>query len=496
MAASVPFKVIPGSVRIPGAYFELDNSQANTSSGGTQRTLIIGQITSSGIAAPNVPLISSGIGDAALQGGGSSQLANMVSMYRNNDAFGEVWYLPLADASSATAASGSVAFTAVPTTAGTIALYIAGMVVNVPVTAGQAIASIATAVAAAINAIALMPVTAAAAAGVVTLTADNKGLCGNEIDIRFNYYGNAGGEAIPAGLSYTITAMSGGAVNPTLTTALGNLGDMTFDFIVSPYTDTASMTALQQFLNDQTGRWSWMQQLYGHVFMSYAGTFASLTTLGTTRNNQHESIMGFYGSPTPSWLWSCAIAGQTAVSVRADPGVPLQYLPLVGVLAPPLAAQFDISLRNTLLWDGIATFLVQPDGTVQIENLITTYQENAEGVADDSYLEIETMFQLMLEIRTLQADLLSKFGRCKLASSGSRPAAGSNLVTPNTISANIVALYKQREIAGYVQNSDDFAEQLVVQKNTTNPNRVDILWPGTPVNQMRTFATLMQFRLQ
>ena len=495
-ASSIPFKVIPGSLRLPGPYFEMDNSQANTSSGGTQRTLIIGQMTSSGLATANVPLISSGVGDAATQGGGSSQLANMVAMYRNNDAFGEVWYLPLADASGSTAATGSISFTSVPTSAGTIALYIAGQVVNVAVTAAQTVASIATAVAAAINAVALMPVTASASAGVVTLTADNKGLCGNEINIQFNYYGNAGGEATPTGLAYTITAMSGGAVNPTLTTALGNLGDMTFDFIVSPYTDTASMTALQQFLNDQTGRWSWQQQLYGHVFMSYAGTFAGLTTLGLTRNNQHESIMGFYGSPTPSWLWSCAIAGQAAVSVRADPGVPLQYLPLVGVLAPPLASQFGISLRNTLLWDGISTFTVASDGTVQIENLITTYQDNAQGVPDNSYLEIETMFQLMLEIRTLQADLSSKFGRCKLASNGSRPSAGSNLVTPNTIRANIIALYKQREIDGYVQNSDAFAAQLVVQKNTTNPNRVDILWPGTPVNQMRTFATLMQFRLQ
>lgn len=493
--STIPFKVIPAGLRLPGAFAELDNSQANTAQE-NQRALIIGQITSTGIATPNVPLISGGIGDANLQAGASSMLANMVAAYRLNDSFGEVWYLPLADAAGATAATGTIAFTAAPTANGTISLYIAGQVVTVPVTASQTTANIATAVAAAINLIPAMPVTASVSTSTVTLTADNKGLCGNEIDIRFNYYGTSGGEATPAGLTYTITPMASGATNPTLTTALGNLGTMTFDFIVSPYTDTASLTAVQQLLNDQTGRWSWQQQLYGHAFGAYAGTFSAQTTLGLTRNNQHETILGFYGSPTPSWIWASALCAQAAVSVRADPGVPLQYLPLLGVLAPPVQSQFVASQRETLLYDGISTFKVQQDGTVQTENIITTYQTNAAGAPDDSYLEVETMFQLMLEIRTLNSMLSSKYARCKLADNGSRPAANSGLVTPNTIRADIIALYQEREDSGFVQNSDAFAQALVVQKNTTNPNRVDILWPGTPVNQMRTFGTLIQFRLQ
>ncbi|MGN6589296.1 MAG: phage tail sheath subtilisin-like domain-containing protein [Sphingomicrobium sp.] len=496
--STVPFKVIPSNLRLPGAFFELDNSRANTAQA-NQRALVIGQITAAGIATPNVPVISGGIGDAATQGGPNSMLANMVSAYRLNDSFGEVWYLPLADAGGATAAAGSIAFTSSPTANGTISLYIAGNVVTVPVTAAQTTSSIATAVVAAINAIANMPVTAAVdgtTPSKVDLTAVNKGLCGNEISILLNYFGTANGEVTPAGLAYTITAMTGGATNPTLTTALGNLGNMTFDFIACPYTDATSMNAVQQLLNDQTGRWSWLQQLYGHAFYGYAGTFASQTTFGLTRNNQHETVMGFYGSPTPSWIWAAALCGQCAVSVRADPGVPLQYLPLRGVLAPPVPNQFLSNQRETLLYDGISTFTVQQDGTVLTENVITTYQTNTQGVADDSYLEVETMFQLMLEIRTLQAMLTSKYARCKLADNGSKPAAGSNLVTPNTIRADIVALYQERTAAGFTQNADAFAAALVVQKNTVNPNRVDILWPGTPVNQMRTFATLVQFRLQ
>ena len=492
---TIPFKHIPQGLRLPGAFAELDNSQANTSVQ-NQRTLIIGQILASGVAAPNVPLISAGIGDAQVQGGVNSMLALMTAAYRNNDDFGEVWYLPLSDDSGAVAASGSIAFTASPTVAGVISLYVAGTLVQTAVTANQTTTSIAAAVLAEINATTGLPVTAAVSGFTLTFSALNAGLVGNDIDLRMNYLGVRGGESTPTGLTYTITAMSGGAINPTLTTALGNLGTMPFDFIVCPYTDVTSLNALRTFLDDDTGRWSYNQQLYGHVFAAYRGTFGAQTTFGTARNNQHETVFGYYDSPTPSYVWACALAGQAAVSVRADPGVPLQYLTLQGVMAPPLASQFDNSLRETLLYDGISTYLCMPDGTVETENIITTYQENQAGVPDDSYLEVETLFQLMLELRTLRSMLLSKYARAKLASNGVKPAAGSNLVTPNIIRADVIALYQEREASGYVQNSDAFAKALVVQKNTVNPNRVDILWPGTPVNQMRTFGILCQFRLQ
>lgn len=491
----IPFKNVPQNIRTPLFFAELDASHANTATA-NQRALLIGPMLATGIATPNVPLISSGVGDAGVQAGVNSVLALMTAAYRANDQFGELWYLPVQDAAGATAASGSIAFTSAPTANGTISLYIAGQLVTVPVTAGMTTAQVATAVAAAVNLIPAMPATAAAATSTVTLTADNKGLVGNDIDIRFNYGGTAAGEALPVGLAATITAMSGGATNPTLTTALGNLLDQPFDFIACAFTDTASLDALKAFLNDSTGRWSWQYQVYGHVFAAYRSTWAGLTTFGTARNNQHETVMGFYDSPTPAWEWAAALAGATAVSVRADPGVPMQTVVLQGIQAPPLQSRFNLSQRNTLLYDGISTFTVAADGTVAIENEITTYQTNAYGQPDNSYLEIETMFQLMYVLRRMNTMVTTKYARVKLAADGTRFAPGSNIVTPAVIRADLIALYQEMEYDGFVQNSDAFAQALIVQQNAQNPNRVDVLWPGTLVDQLRIFALLAQFRLQ
>ncbi|WP_353191411.1 phage tail sheath subtilisin-like domain-containing protein [Pandoraea pnomenusa] len=490
----VPFKQVPQNLRVPMFYAEIDNSHANSATA-NQRALLIGPITSAGTATPNVPLISAGTGDANTQAGANSVLALMTAAYRANDSFGEVWYLPVADAAGALAATGSIEFTAAPTANGAISTYIAGQLVTTIVTAGMTVAQVASAVAGAINLITSMPVVATSANGTVTLTAVNKGLVGNDIDIRFNYQGATNGEVLPTGLAATITAMSGGVTNPSLTTALGNLMDMPFDFIACAFTDTTSLDALKAFLNDSTGRWSWEQQVYGHVFCAYRSTWAGLTTFGTARNNQHESVMGFYDSPTPPWQWAAALAAVTAVSVRADPGIPMQTVALNGVLAPPLQSRFNLSQRNTLLYDGISTFTVASDGTVAIENLITTYQTNAFGQPDNSYLEIETMFLLAYILRRLRTMVTSKYARVKLAANGTRLAPGSAIVTPNIIKADQIAEYQAMEWEGYVQGSEIFAEALIVEQNASNPNRVDVLWPGTLINQLRIFALLAQFRL-
>jgi phage tail sheath gpL-like len=495
--SNVPFANIPSNLRVPLFYAEVNNSQANTNQQ-NQRALVIGQITSAGTAVANTPVISQGSGDAVVKGGIGSMLALMTAAYIGADSFGELWYLPLADADGSVAANGSILFTAAPTAVGVLSLYIAGTVVPFTVTAGETVAAMATGLVAAINAMGNLPVTAIVDSSVpakVDITAKNAGLAGNDIDLRLNYQGTAGGEVMPAGLALTITAMTSGATNPTLTTGLANLLDMPFDFIVMPYTDTTSLNALQSFLNDTTGRWSWETQVYGHVFIAYRGTLSAQTTFGTVRNDQHASVMGFNDSPTPNWIWAAALAGAAAVSLRADPALPLQTLAIPGVLAPPLASRFNLGERNTLLFDGISTFDVAQDGTVSIENLITTYQMNSFDQPDDSYLEVETLFTLMYVLRDMRSIVTSKYARVKLAADGTRFAPGAAVVTPSMIKADLIAEFQALEYQGFVQNSAAFAQALVVQQNSSNPNRVDVLWPGALIDQLRIFAVLAQFRL-
>ena len=130
-----------------------------------------------------------------------------------------------------------------------------------------------------------------------------------------------------------------------------------------------------------------------------------------------------------------------------------------------------------------------------IENLITTYQKNSFGAADDSYLQVETLFLLMYVLRAQRTLVTSKYSRVKLAANGTRFAPGSAIVTPNVIKSDLIAQYGELEYNGYVQDTAAFSKALIVEQNSTNPNRIDVLWPGTLINQLRIFALLAQFRL-
>ncbi len=490
---TVPFSRVPSNLRVPLFYAEFDASQANTATA-TQRTLIIGQQLAAATQAVNVPFIASSASTVGGACGYGSMLHNMMTAYLANDSAGQIYLLPLADNPAGVAATGTITFTA--SGSGTLSIYIAGTRVQIAVASTDTPTIIAAALAAAVNAATALPVTATAALGVVTVTAKNKGAHGNGIDIRLNYQGTAGGEETPTGLGVAIVAMSNGTTSPILSDALANLGDQTFDFIIHPYTDTTSLDAIKAFLSDTTGRWSYAEQLYGHSLGVLSGTYGQLTAAGEARNDQHASLVGIYDSPTPAYIWSAAVYGAIAGSLRNDPGRPLQTLTVSGVLAPPRASRFIFTERNNLLYSGISSVVVADDGTVQIENIITTYQTNKYGDADDSYLQIETLFLLMFVTRYIRTQITSKFARMKLAANGTRFAPGAAIVTPNTIRAEIIAQYTYLVTNGYTQDAAAFASGLIVEQNASNPNRVDVLWDGTLINQLRIFALLNQFRLQ
>jgi phage tail sheath gpL-like len=486
----VEFTFYPTSNRVPGVFVEMDPSQAN-SGVALQRSLVIGQILATGTATPAFPVEVQSIAQVLQLCGQGSMLAQMAQDYLANDTFADLWLLPLQDNAAGVAATGSMTVVGPATGTGTLNLYIAGQLVQVGVASGDTAAVIATNIVAAIAAKPTLPVSAVAATATVTLTCHWKGLTGNDIDLRANYLGALGGESYPPGVSVTFVAMSGGTANPLLPTALANLSDQTYDWIVTPYNDTASLDAMKTFFADDTGRWSWEEMLYGGGFSAVRGTLGVLSTFGEARNDQHMSIIGFNDSPDPVWTWAASIGAHCAASLRVDPGLPLQYIG-TQLKAPPVPSRFDIAERNTLLYDGISTFRVADDGTVTMERMCTTYQKNAAGAADNSYLDVETMYGLMFVARDLTNFLLTRYARKKLVSDTTQILAGANTVNSTMIKASVVNEYRQLEVAGAVQNSATFAQNIIVE-NAGN-GLVKILAPVDLVNQLRQIAILLQFR--
>lgn len=135
----------------------------------------------------------------------------------------------LTDNGSGVAATGSIAFSGTASAAGTLTVYIDSIrngKYELSVANGDTANSIGVALAALVNANSFAPVSAANSSGTVTFTASNDGTQGNTIGIKI--------EGTVAGISTTLTAMSSGATNPSLTSLFDPVADKRYTSIVYP----------------------------------------------------------------------------------------------------------------------------------------------------------------------------------------------------------------------------------------------------------------------
>lgn len=494
---TVSFNTIPSGngIMVPLFYAEVDNSAAFTP-GNNNVALLIGQKLETGTAESEKPIAVSSAAMAKTLFGRGSMLAKMVEAYRGTDTLGTLYCIAVDDAESSAKASAQVAFTGEAAESGTVFLYVGSELIRVGVTAKDTASDVCTAAAAAINAQGDLPVTAEAEDGTLTITARNGGTLGNSILIRKNVKGLINGEADVTGLGVEITAMSGGATDPAVAGVIKAMGSEAYEYIGLPYCDAASLDAFKGIMNDSSGRWGPYQMLYGHVFSVKRGDFNTLLEFGKTRNDQHCTIFSLepaFGSWNPEALAS-AVA-RTKVFIDADPARPTQTGELIGITGAPVGERFELSDRNTLLQNGIAT-LKDVSGTVQIERSITTYRVNKYGDTDLSYVDCETLFTTAYVIRYLKGVITSKYGRHKLANDGTNFGPGQAIVTPGIIRAELSVAYAKLEREGIVENADKFDEYLVVERDSNNVNRMNVLFPPDYVNQLRIFALLNQFRLQ
>lgn len=492
--AGMIFNNIPGNVRVPFFYAEFQ-------SGGTPysqnaRLLLIGQKLASGSATANQPVLVRD-GSAAELFGLDSMLHRMCVTARNNAPIQEIWALPLADDGAGTAATGKISVGAPSLTySQPLSIRIAGRRIRIPALTSDARADIAANLIAAINAERGLPVTAAVNgvnAYEVDLTARHKGTLGNAVLIENGIIaedgplGHTGSQCV-----LTITAMANGAGDPEIDDALANLGDEEFDWIAMPYADDTNIGHMSDLMNDVSGRWSWAKQIYGHCITVSTETVGNLSTLGNGLNDQHLTVFPcrkFLSTPEVVAAALGAIAAQhlQAPGASAELSRPLQTLVLNGIEGPRLISdRLTLSDRQTLYYDGISGYHVRRDGQVAIDRLVTTYQSNAWGDPDWTYLDIETMAQSMYGIRYLRTKVTSTHGRKALADTN--PSGNPGIVTADDVKITLIHGYNDLVALGVFEGPELFARDVVVERDLTDANRLNSSLPLDHVNQLRIMA--------
>lgn len=482
---------IPASLRTPGAYVEFDASKAISGlPAAPKKILLIGLRLATGTTLALTPLRCVNQNQVTAAFGRGSMLDRMFRAARAGDSTTEIWAVALNEAGGGAAATGTITVTGTATAAGSIALMIAGQRVPVGIAVGDTATVSAGKIVAAVNALPDLPVTAANAAGVVTLTARHKGTNGNEIDVRANYYQ---GEALPTGLALAFAAMANGATNPDVATVFTALGDGEhWPTIISGFNDAANLTVIETEL---ASRWGPLRMIEGLGWAAVRGNYAASAALGAARNSFTTTLLGTGLSPTPTWEAAAVYGAVASAALAIDPARPVHTLALPGFLPPEAGARFTRAERELLLNDGISTYTVDASGVASIERAITTYQTDAFGLENISWLDVNTPATLAYLRLAVRSRILQKYPRHKLANDGTQFARGQAIVTPALLRAELFALFRELELAGLVEDFDQFKTDLIVERDASDPNRVNALIPPNIVNQFRVFGARVEFRL-
>jgi len=486
----VSFNVIPNGLREPSVLTEVDGSKAQQGpSIQTYVILVVGQMTS-GTWTPLTQNLATSAEQVRLGAGEGSMLALMAEKLFDVNKVTKAVFLSQADDGGAVAATKTITVTGTATEAGTLFLYVNGVRITVAVASGDVQNDIAAAIDAAISAADNLPYTNGVGTNVVTLTARNSGAAANDLDVRTNYFA---GETTPAGVTVVIADGVTGTTDPDISDVWPVIGDTWYNLLAVGYDpgQAATLNSLDTELDDRFGP---LRAIDAHAILAKRETHANLITLGDSRNGEHVTILPVAG-PNAPFEWAAQATGQIALRAQADPARPYRLMPLSTLLAPDDTELFTYQENNLLLGDGISTYVVDDGGVVRLSRIITTYQTNAASAPDTAFLQLETMLSLSyirFDFRTAHE---LAFPSVKLVTDASRLAPGQAVISPAIGAAFAVNRARLWEELGIIENAEQFKKDLVVERPSADPTRLDYLLPPDLVNQLFITAARFEFRL-
>jgi phage tail sheath gpL-like len=330
-----------------------------------------------------------------------SKMAEYCFLAGNN----EVYCLPVPDPSGA-AAVGDLTFSGVSTAAGTLHLYVAGEYVPVSVPTGTVADAVAALVAAAITALPNLPVTASATLAVVTITAKDDGVWGDNIKLSFN---ELAGETDVPGTSVVVTQPTGGGagsldVGASLDAALGtgdSANDVHITDVAHGFSQSASvlddLSTYNGIGNDFVGLYA---KTVSRAFRAMDGNteaggtgLTNLIAFGDGRKQDRTNgIIAVPGSAShPSYIASVGIGVMARISgQRAEENFANKPLPgiLCGANADRWTSDFDS--RNSAVLAGVSPTLCK-GGSVLLQNVASFYHPDSIPVVNNGWRSMRTI---------------------------------------------------------------------------------------------------------
>lgn len=469
----ITFDQIPDTQRTPGVFTEFDTSTAvRTLASNPQTVVLLAQRLASGTYKDNEAMPVFSDAQAATLFGRGSQAHLMVHEAINAYRYLQLSVMPLDDnATGGIAATTTITLTGPSTGTGQNSVWIMGQRIDVATTTSLDATAMASRLASAINANKDLPVTAGATAGVVTLTARNKGTWGNEIAVRV-------ATTVP-GVTIATATGTAGAGDPDIAPALAAIFGAGFTVVVTPFASADALAALRDFVDAVSGP---LEQRGATGVAGWNGSLATATTLAGDVNEGRITFGWHNGSQLPGAIIAAGYAA--VIASQNDPAKPYDDLPISGLDVTPLSSRPGRNEIENALWNGVTPLEVGTGNQVRIVRAISTYTTSPDGAADPSLLDITSMRTLDYVRLAIDNRIALRFPQQK-----NTPRVGK------AVRSEILNVLYQLQDMEVVENVDQYKDGIVYQVSSTDSSRLNFRIPVNIVSGLHVVASVIDMIL-
>ena len=342
-----------------------------------QRVAVVGQGNSAAVYSTDKNQVTSAQEAATTYGFGSPiHLAVAQLLPVNGDGVGTipVTVYPLVDDGSGVAATGDITPAGTQTEAAAYRVRIGGEESNqFVISAGDSVATVVTAMTAAVNANLNMPVIAADNTTDMTLTSKWKGESANLMTASII-------GSTTAGTTFGITQLNGGLVNPDVDAALAQVGDV-WETMMLSCLNTADTTTLDKFQTFGEGRWG---ALTRKPLVVFTGTITTDVddAIVIPESRKTDRVNSQLAAPGSDELTFVVAARQLARIVKvANNNPPQDYgsQDASGLEPGADGVQWNYAERDQAVKGGSSTIEVK-DGVINVSDVVTYYHPTGDPV--------------------------------------------------------------------------------------------------------------------
>ena len=435
-----------------------------------QRVAVVGQGATASTYSTVKTQITSAFQAGTTYGFGSPlHLAIKQLFPANGDGVGTVpvTVYPLVDDASGVASTGDIT----PAGSQTVAASYQVRINNIDsepfvISVGDTVATIVTAMTAAINAVLDMPMVAADNTTAVGLTSKWEGTSAN--DLVVSVVGST-----TAGTTFAFTQPSGGLVNPDVQDALDQVGDV-WESLVLNCLNIADTTALDAYSVFGEGRWGALTRKPLVVFTgNTATTVANAIAVSDARKTDRTNCV--LVEPGGTDLPLVVAARQLArIAVIANNNPPRDYGSLnASGLTPGLdGVQWTYAQRDQAVKGGSSTIEVK-DGVVHLSDIVTFYHPS--GDPTPAYRYVVDIVKLQNIIFNLNLIFATPEWDGAPLIPDDQPTVNREAKKPKSAVAAIAALLDSLALNAIISDPETAKAATQAAISDMNPKRLDVV---------------------